>query len=185
MLPAGTIIGEVDVAGMSLVEASDALQTAYHAPIIIHHRNETAELDPLQAGFTLDLDGMLRAVSEQEEKQTILEGFSSFLLNRPLRGIEVPLMATYDPTALQELLELTVHFIDQPAQNPALATDSVGYLPGKAGYHTDIEASLPAIAEALHRTTNRHADLVVLDEEPRELGIYLLEEHFAKHCRSI
>ncbi len=176
LLPAGTRIGGVDVSGMSMLDASSALQTAYNAPIHIHHLEETAEIDPVRAGFELDLEAMLTQAAEQKNSQTIWQGFTAFLFDRPLNSVDIPLQASHDPQALRALVETIVSFLDQPATNPQLAANSIGYLPGKTGYSTDIDASMPQISAALYSLYDRQADLIIQDEEPKEPGIYLLEE---------
>ena len=71
-LPPGTTIAGVNVEGLTLDAARNAVNDRYLSPITVYNSGErAAELMPAQIGFTIDTDGMLAdARAEWDEQET-------------------------------------------------------------------------------------------------------------------
>jgi len=191
-MPPGTTIAGVDVSGMNAEETAVAIQTAYSQPVAIYHNDERIELSPLDTGFSLNLDGMISEVQSELAAQDMWMGYLRFVLGRPLEplGIEplepvhADLQAAHDEFALREQVATIGSFIDQPALPPRINEATGTFEDGKAGYITDIEASLPDITTALYKPENREAHLVILDQPAPEFDINFLADNMQKQLDS-
>ncbi len=187
-MPPGTTIAGVDVSGLTAEETAVAIQTAYSQPVAIYHNEERIELSPLETGFSLNLDGMIGEAQAEMAEQDVWMGFARFVLGRPLEplGIEplepihVDLQAAHDEFALRDQIATIGSFIDQPALPPRINETTGTFEDGKAGYITDIEASLPDITAALYKPENRQAQLVILDQPAPEFDINFLTDSIQK-----
>lgn len=173
LLPPGTTIGLVDVAGLDLEEAGERVVTVYSQPIVLQHRQEQASIRPSDVGFLIDLQIMLDEAQAEMQAQEYWEGYLAHLLQRPLQPITVPLYATHNRVALREMIDTIAQFQDQPARPPQFLSEAGELRDGRPGFVTDIEASLPLVETALYDPLQRTAVLVVNEEEapPRDLSL--------------
>ncbi|MCI0394496.1 MAG: class A beta-lactamase-related serine hydrolase [Chloroflexi bacterium] len=176
LLPAGTTIAGVDVSGLALEEAGARVQERYARPISIYHRQERVEIQPQDVGFTLDLNGMLQQAQQQMAGQDERTRFAGFVLERPLQPITVDLLAIHDAGGLRSMVQTIAGYLDEPARPPQMLATAETFQHGQPGFVTDVEASLPAVAEALYSLENRSAYLVVVEQEEPELSLDLLAE---------
>jgi beta-lactamase class A len=187
-MPPGTTIAGVDVSGLTAEETAVAIQKQYSQPVIIYHNDERVELSPLDIGFSLNLDGMVGEAQAAKDKQDVWMGYLRFVLGRPLEplGIEplepisVELQAAHDEFALRDQLTTIGSFIDQPALPPHINETTETFEDGKAGFITDIEASLPDVTAAFYKPENREARLVILDQPAPEFDINFLADSIQK-----
>ncbi|HZD10676.1 MAG TPA: peptidoglycan binding domain-containing protein, partial [Candidatus Binatia bacterium] len=173
--PAGTTIAGLPVDGMSSEEARAYMEEKYLQPVIIYHRSERIEMDPTEIGFDLDLDGMIGSAEEAHAAQNFWMGYLFYMLNWTWKPIRIPLQASYDPDRLKMMIETIAELLDQPGQDPQILSSTAVFEPGKSGFVTDVDASLPLVERALYRTDDRTAELVVVDQDAPELNFELLE----------
>ncbi len=184
LLPTGTMIAGLDVSGLTLEEAGELLTDKYSAPIYLYHRDEHVELDPRNVGFVLDVDSMLAQTQQELAKHKTWLMFASFILDRPLQPVSIPLSATHDRETLRAVLQSIADFLDEPAQPGQMLAEGKTIIEGQAGYVTDLEASLPAAEYALYQLENRAAQLTIIDQEAPEMNMALLEESIKAKLQS-
>ncbi|MCA9875065.1 MAG: peptidoglycan binding domain-containing protein, partial [Anaerolineales bacterium] len=179
-MPPGMTIAGLDVSGLTADETAVTLQDHYYAPVRLSYRQELVELDPQTVGFTLDMDTMLSEAQTYIDQQDVWQGYLRFLIGRTLEPITINLEASHDRTALLERLQTIAAFLDQPAQPPQLNAETETFEMGKAGYFTDVEASLPAIEKALYQPNHRAADLIVEDQPAPTFDIDFMRDSIQK-----
>lgn len=172
LLP-GTTIGAVDVSGFDKEEAARAVAQRYSSTVIVHHRDEEAQIAPAEIDFTLDLTAMVEAAFARQTELPFWQGYLDRLLRRPLRPEPVPLIASHDTTKLAQRLETIAGFLDKPARPPVPQGESLVFEAGAAGYVTDVAASIPAVEAAFYRPSEREANLTIIDqaEEPMDMSM--------------
>jgi len=175
-LPPGSTIADVDVSGLDLQQASEAVSDVYQQTVYLYHRDEHIELEPQNVGFQLDLDRMMAEAQGQLDHREAWISFAAFVLDRPLQPVRVPLIASHDQAGLEAMLERIAEFLDQPATGPQMLTREETIREGQMGYVTDLEPSLAAAEAALYRPDNRVAQLTVVEEEPPEMSLELLAD---------
>jgi hypothetical protein len=176
ILPAGTIVAGVDVSGLSLEEARLQVSARYYRPLYIFHGEDHVEIDPRDVGFIIDEDGMFTQLQQELAQIDTTWRFASFVLKRPLKTINIPLMATHDREGVVFILENIAGFLDEPALAPQMLPQQISVKEGQPGIVTDIEASIPAVEESLYRAENRGAHLVLVTQEAPEMSLDLLED---------
>ena len=184
LMPPGTVVAGVDLAGLSREEAAERLQRTYLSPIAVYHQQERVEINPQDVGYALDIEGMLRPVEAHQAEAEFWQGYLEFMLGRSLEPVEVELRATHDPAALAGQLQMVASFLDQPATAPQLLGVSDTFKQGEPGLVTDVEASLPDVEAALYRSDNREARLVVNAQEAPPFDLNLLADNIRRQLES-
>jgi beta-lactamase class A len=175
LYPTGLTIGGVDVSQMTEEEATAALTEQYiNTDIIIFHEQDTFNINPTRAEFTLDLETMLNQADFQRTRQDFWAGFWGFLWGRPVDVDPVELSATHNRDALRIVLEEITSITDTPAQPPQPVPSSMSFQYCTAGTVTNIEASFADVEAALYRPNTREARLVVAPKDPERPNINLL-----------
>lgn len=176
LYPEGTMIAGIDVSGMLDEEAAALLVERYGSPVFAYHELEHVELDPNDLGFTLETEMMLAQAQNQVSDRSEWLRFASFLMQRPLESINVPLQANHDSEAVFSLVQSISSLLDQPASPAQIFSEGDKFMEGEAGFITDIEASVPILEDVLYRQENRVAKLVVLRQETPEISLDLLAD---------
>jgi beta-lactamase class A len=183
--PAGMTIAGVNVGGQDAEQASQLLSDRYMvSPVTLFHKDTAVQIEPVDAEFQLDLATMLAEAEFQQEEQDFWSGFWGFLWNRPVDVEPVPLRATHNRDALRDVLQLISTSLDEPAQPPQPVPASMSFQYGEIGYRTDIDASLPNVENALYRSVDREAQLVVSTVEPERPDVRLLDRLFVNQLQS-
>lgn len=173
--PTGLMVAGVDVGQMSEDQAKAELTTTYiDAPVKLFHGENSFDLTPAQAEFTLDFATMLSLAGTERTKQDFWAGFWGYLWGRPFEVEPVPLIATHNREALRNVLEEIRSVADLPAQPPQPIPGSMAFQYGTPGTETNIEASFADIEAALYRPNLREARLIVEPKEPERPNINLL-----------
>lgn len=175
-LPEGSVIGGLDVSGLSLPQAAEMVTEAYQAPVYLYHLEEHVELDPLNVGFLLDVEAMMARAQQQMDGREDWISFVAFALERPVQPVKVSLIATHDAVGLRALLKSIAGFLDQPATAPQILTRDEAVEEGQAGFITDIDSSVAVAEAALYRPNNRVAQLALAEEQPPEMSLELLTD---------
>lgn len=180
--PAGLTIGGVPVGGLTPEEAADQLNNRYlTAPVIIHHGDESVEVDPSEIEFTLDLDTMLGQADYQRQQQDFWAGFWGFLWGRPVEVEQVELRATHSPEALRDMLGTVATAFDKPALPPQPVPTTLSFQYGEPGIVTNIEASIPDVQAAFYRAADREARLLLESVDASRPDINLLARLIVNH----
>ncbi|MEZ4515352.1 MAG: serine hydrolase [Chloroflexota bacterium] len=174
-LPTGLTIGGIDVSQMDRDAVTAKLTESYiDAPIRVYHGEDSFEVSPLEAEFTLDMETMWSQADFQRTRQDFWSGFWGFLWGRPVEVDPVPLAATHSREALGAVLEDISSLADTPAQPPQPVPGSMSFQYGTPGTETNIEASFADVESALYRPNDREARLIVEPKEPERPNINLL-----------
>lgn len=182
--PVGLTIAGIDVGGMTRDEASEALNNRYlAAPVIVHVGEETIEIRPEEAEFSIDREKMLSDADYQQEQQDFWAGFWGFLWGRPVEVEPVPLSATHTREALVAELRRISVLVDQPAQPPQPIPGTLSFQRGVPGTSIDIDASLADVESAFYRPSNREAFLVMEPVSPERPDINLLTRLLVNHLQ--
>ena len=174
VLPLGTSVADIDISGRTIEEAKALVERDYYAPLYLYHKEDHVELNPKDVGFVLNEESMFRQLNLaiDEASQWLL--FSSFLIQRPIRTINIPLQAGHDPDGLEAMIRSVAEFLDQPAQGPQMLGLSDELQAGRKGYVTDVASSVEAITDALYRTDNRDVHMMVVEQPVPERNLDIL-----------
>lgn len=173
--PTGLTIGGINVGQMTAEQATQELSLRYmDAPIRLYHGDDSFDIMPIEAEFTLDFDQMLSMADDQRTRQDFWSGFWGYLWGRPVEVAPVPLVATHSREALGTVLERIRSLTDLPAQPPQPVPGSMSFQYGTPGTETNIEASFADVESALYRPSNREARLVVEPKAPERPNINIL-----------
>jgi beta-lactamase class A len=175
-LPEGTTVAAVDVSGLTLDAARQRVLAVYAKPIYLYHRDEHVELTPDYVGFTLDMEAMLAQLQTELGSRPEWLRYASFVADRPLRPVSVPLIGWHDTAALRDILVSIADFLDEPARPPQVLAHTESVQEPQGGYVTDIEGSIESAETALYRTENRVAQLTVIDQEAPPMSMDVLRE---------
>lgn len=176
--PVGTTIAGVNVAGLSQEEAFNLLVDSFSRPVYVQYREEVVEINPLDVGFEMNVEAMVKEALSQQTTQPEWERFTGFLLQQPIdTPITVSLKASHDPAAVQEMVEMVADLLDKPAVAPQLLSDTGVVQKGSAGYVMEVESTVTAVTQALYNPTQRTIAAVVLDQPAPELTFDYLKEH--------
>jgi beta-lactamase class A len=183
-MPPGMTIAGLDVSGMTLEEIEQVLNKRYLSPVYISNESERVELNPADVGFVLDMESMLGEAQELSTPEEPWQGFLEFVVGRSLSPIAIELAATHDRSALLLQMDMLASFMDRPATGPRLVEETETYEMGHAGFVTDIDSSLPLVEAALYDPVEREADLVVIDQEPKDFNMDMLRETIERETQS-
>lgn len=175
-LPAGMTIAGLDVAGLTLEEAGQLVEDTYMAPVIILHQDEALSLDPVDVGFTIDVETMLGEAESYRTEQEFWKGYLFNTLGWTWEPMHVELIATHNEAQVWQMIDIVSGFQDKPARGPQILSENSTFQTGESGFATDVESSVPLVTEALYRPNNRVARLLVSDQDAPELTFELLEE---------
>ena len=176
-LPPGTTIAGVNVEGLTLDAARNAVNERYLSPIAVFNDQErAAELLPQEAGFIIDTDGMLAAARAEWDTQEMWRKYAEFVVGLSPQPIVVPIRARHDDAALRHHLDMIADFVDRPAQGPQLLIDTGEIQPGVPGVVTDRPDSMNQLRMALYSPEDRHAALTLVDEPAPEWNIQVLQD---------
>jgi hypothetical protein len=184
-LPPRTAVAGINVGGLTVPEAAERITAVYNSPIRLHHRTEALDVLPQDVGFQIDVEGMLQEAVAQQGERDVWQGFIEHLLGQSLTAPQVELRARHDREATADRLLRISRVLDDPPQPPTISLDTDTFAPGKAGYVTDLEASLPLLEAALYRPTNRQIELLVVDMEQPGLDMAALESVAAADYRRV
>jgi hypothetical protein len=163
-LPAGLIIANVPVGGLSNAEAVDRLTGVYTTPITLDYRGSVFQLDPAQIDFVLDTDAMLAQAPNADPNLSLTSGVWSYLWGEsPPVPQPISLQAAYDESKLDAFLAEVSARYDETG-SPALADpDRLNFRPGSAGRALDRNTAFSLINAALRSATDRSVTLPVND----------------------
>jgi beta-lactamase class A len=179
LLPWGITINGVSLGGMTTAQASQLLIQVYNQPVEARLNESTLYLSPSQAGFSMDLDGMLAAADSYRSQVPFWEGFWAFLWNTPPQEYALPLVASYSQSQMHELIEDIAARYDLPPVPPQPQPGTPFFSPGQPGVVLNQERSAELLKNAFFSVTDRMVVLPVVSNQ-RSLPTLLTLETLIK-----
>jgi beta-lactamase class A len=161
ILPYGTRIAGLPVGGLNEQAAGLRVVQVYSlTPVELTYAGERIQITPEQAGFALDLEGMLSAAQGSSAWT-----FADYLFERSRAPSDVPLQASFDEERLTAWLREHVdpRLSRQASAARPSAPGDLTLAPGQAGQQMDLASAQPAIAAALFSPDQR---VVALNVRP-------------------
>ncbi|MEP7284613.1 MAG: serine hydrolase [Chloroflexota bacterium] len=159
-----TVAG-VPVTGLKISEAVSTWERIYDQPVQLDYQGSPILLNPAEIGFRTNNDLMLAELrSKSAGTNNYWSDFWNYLWQRPTSPISVDLISDYQEARLRNFLQDVAARYEQRVSGASFETNTLTFGPGAAGERLDVEASMKAIEEALHKPTNRKAKLVMHSE---------------------
>lgn len=176
-LPPDTTIAGVNIEGMTIDAAREAVNERFMSPIVVYKEDErVAELNPQNVGFFINTEEMLTKAREEWQKQEMWRRYLEFVAGIAPQPISIDVQAQYDATALTNQLNTIADFVDRPAQGPQLLVGTGEIQSGQSGLITDREASLSALVTALYSPTERQVSLTMVEQPAPAWNIQVLQD---------
>jgi hypothetical protein len=163
-LPAGLVLGDVPVGGLSEADAVQLLVTTYNAPVELRYRDAVILLDPAVVGFDVNAAVMLPQATQFRSNAGFWGGLWDYLWLQPSAVREVPLRAEYSRDRLRAFLADVAARYDQPGSPPTADPTRLGFKPGEPGHTLNLEPALDLINRALYSPTDRIVTLPVSEQ---------------------
>jgi beta-lactamase class A len=179
LLPRGITISGVSLGGMTTAQASQLLIQVFNQPVEARLGGSTLFLSPSQAGFSINLDGMLAAADSYRSQVPFWEGFWAFLWNAPPQEYPLPLMANYSQSQMRELIEDIAARYDLPPVPPQPQPGTPFFSAGQPGVVLNQERSAELLKDAFFSVTDRMVILPVVSNQ-RSLPTLLTLETLIK-----
>lgn len=165
--PIGMTIADVPVGGLTPQEAAERLLRVYSTPLEVHYGDAVFQMQPEDAGFSLDIESMIAAADQVRTGSSFWGGFWNFLWGQNLAMVNIPLRATLSEERLRNYLvnEVSARY-DEPPLPPQPIPGSTAFTPGKAGRMLDVDSAVLLIEKALRSPTQRRVELVAKRATP-------------------
>jgi hypothetical protein len=161
-LPAGLIIANVPVGGLTNDEASQRLNEVYAMPVTLDYQGNAIALSPTQVGFSLDTQAMLAQAPNADPNASLWGGLWGYLwAQTPDTPAPIPLQASYDQSKLESFLAEVAARYDDGGTAARADPDTLSFVPGAAGRTLDRESASAQINIALRSATARNVTLTV------------------------
>lgn len=151
-VPAGVTVAGTGIAGMSPVEATDAIRTAVAAPLLrpltVFADEQTFTFDPREA-VTIDVETMVNDAFSPRRDATYLRRVIHDITGAPLEKTIEPRFSVDEAIIDQWLSELT-ETIDKPSRDATVSVtgSKVKVKSSRTGRRTDVEESARLLKEA-------------------------------------
>ena len=182
-MPAGMIIADVPVGGLTPQEAGAELSRVYTAPVELHYRDAIFALDPAQISFRLDAEVMMARADTYRTESSFWGGFWNYLWRQPGKVVEVNLIAEYSDTQLRDLLIDIAQRYDSPPSAGAADSVTLTFDTGQPGYSLDVDSSMAVVDFALRQPTNRRVALTVAEGPAARPSIESLDQVIAEYLK--
>ena len=175
--PAGTVIAEIPVGGLTRALAEERLVQAYSLPVVLHYKDSIIQASPEELGFVLDTKAMLDDADRQVTPVFSWSAFWDYLWNRDLvHPAMVTLEATSDEQHIRAYLENVVApRYNRAAQDVIPILANMTFQAGISGSSLVIDPAVPLIAAALRSLSNREVNLDSVPVAPAGPSIHDLE----------
>lgn len=158
----GTLIGAVDVTGLTQNEAADRLTRAYSVPIEMRYGDDLIQIKPAALGFSLDLASMMAAADQARVSTPFWPAFFDYLFNRLPEAQKIPLRSKIDVNVLRSFLQTEIAArYDREAEDFTLIPGTVNFQIGNPGRHLNIDRSIELILNAMKSPAPRNVNLTI------------------------
>lgn len=160
--PEGMYVADVPIGGLNYQEASERIYTVYRAPIELRYDGHPIQVRPAVLGFEPEVERMLATADNLRVTEPFWEGFWSFLWGSSARDINIPLIAEYDETRIEEYLRFEIGSrYDTPPTPPQPVPGSTQFASGSPGTQLDFERAALQVIDALESPTSRVVNLAL------------------------
>ncbi|MGH2582125.1 MAG: serine hydrolase [Anaerolineales bacterium] len=160
--PAGLVIAEVPVGGISRQSAAERLLEVYRLPVELRYDDQIILMDPGVVDFRLNLESMIAAADLQRTGSSFWGGFWDYLWGNTSNPQEVPLVAGYSEALLQTYLqEQIASRYDKPPAPAQPVAGTTQFAAGEPGTTLNIERAVADIEAALFSLSKRSVNLTV------------------------
>ncbi|MCL4561039.1 MAG: class A beta-lactamase-related serine hydrolase [Chloroflexi bacterium] len=144
LFPPGEKVAGLPVGGLDRDQAASLLAAAYDRPVEAQYQGSTFQIQPADAGLTLDVDGMLAEAGAQNSLT-----YWDYLWGREAPAGEIPLRAAVSEEKLRSFLQNQVSpRYDQVAVPAMPIPGSSEFYPGQPGTALDVDGALPLLKAA-------------------------------------
>jgi beta-lactamase class A len=166
LIPNGSSIAGVPVGGLTRQQAQASLLQAYAQPVDLQYGSGLIQVTPQQAGFQLDIEGMLSGL-DPATHLSVWTRFWNYLNGQRPSPVDIPLKYTFSEGTLSQFLETQVAArYDQPASPAFPQYNNVRFYPGQAGTTLDVAAAVPLIEQAFLSREAQPVNLPTQNQEP-------------------
>lgn len=158
--PAGLVVAEVPVGGVSRQAAAERLLEVYSLPVELRYGTSIIHMDPAVVDFSLNLEAMIAAADLQRTGSSFWGGFWDYLWGNISNPQEVPLDADYSEELLIRFLqeEVAARYDKPPAAAQPIA-GTTRFSLGEPGTIVDVEGAADEIEAALFSLSQRSVQL--------------------------
>lgn len=158
--PANMTIGGVPVGGLVPAEASQRLLEVYTSPVEAQYNGAIFHIDPVVAGFSVDIETMLNAADIQRTGSSFWGGYWDHIWNRASQANPIPLSADLSEERLREYLQNEISSrYDLPPSPAQPIPGGTTFQPGAPGQVLDIDRAVQLIGDAFRSPSNRSVAL--------------------------
>jgi len=170
-LPAGMTMAGLSVEGMTRAQALNTLEVAFATPVEVIYQEQHLSLPPDSVELRYNAEETAANLDALLSTRTGFDGFTAYVLRRPLEPVDVPVVVSYSEQRLAGFLARVAGQYDRPPQEPVPLPDGLTFRAGQPGYTLEITASRARLAAALVSATRRPVELAVQIEEVTSLGL--------------
>lgn len=160
--PAGLVIANVPVGGISRQEAAERLLEVYNLPVELHYGDATIHMEPAQVEFSLNLESMIAAADLQRTGSSFWGGFWDYLWGNTSSPQEVPLDADYSEVRLRSYLQSDIAArYDKPPTPAQPIAGTTQFSLGEPGTTINVDDAVGEIETALFSPSERSVQLTI------------------------
>ena len=158
VFPQGSTWGSFDVSGLTYEQAGDQIKALYQTPVDLDYQGSTIQVQPADLGFNLNLGEASPAIFDPAGAS----GFWNYLWGKAPGPVHLDFNVAVDDGKIQNYLrdQVATHY-DQPSSQAVPVPGTSMFSPGEPGYSLDVDASVPAVKQAVTSLEDRQANLVV------------------------
>lgn len=180
VLPPGTTVAGLPMAGKTREQALEAIAEVYAAPVTVYYEDEKIILPPEVVDLNINQEATNANFDEVLMAQAGLDGFLQYIWRTITRqqppAQNVNVILDYSRPRLDAFLERTAQKYNQKPQDPVYIPDVGDFRAPQRGRELDIAASRPVLIQALLSPTQREARLVVRYTSDPNLSLKALGE---------
>ena len=177
-LPQGITVGGIAVGGLSAEEAQAQLDEAFSTPVVVYYNDAPIRIQPDDLGFRINTSAMLAAArASGESGGGFWSRFFNYMVGRAdVVTQEIPLVSTYQESALDAVIDDIVSRYDRPGGRAGYDVETLTTFIGTPGVELDRDAARDAILSAMERSSTRSVRLNVSDGSNATPSIETLQE---------
>jgi beta-lactamase class A len=176
-LPSDISVAGIQVGGLTPAEAVVRWETAYQEPVVLYYEDSPILLDPASVGFRTNRDIMITQMQnvDQADGGFWLNFFNHLTQQELQESVEIPLIADYQASLLEQFLQDIAARYDHPPGTAGYDVATLTTYPGTQGFVLDIERAKQMIEAALFNPTQRTVILPTRNENSSTPSIDTLE----------
>ncbi len=165
VLPPGTTVAGLPMAGKTRTQALEAIASVYAAPVTVYYEDEKILLPPEVVDLNINYEATNANFDKILMPQQGFNGFVTYIWRTITRqqppAQNVVVVLDYSRPLLDAFLERIAQKYNQKPQDPVYIPEAGDFRPMQRGRELDIAASRPVLIEALLSPVKREARLIV------------------------